>query len=41
MDKMMAAAAGLYGDAGAPVKVVVWVGNRTQAVRTFFGDPIF
>lgn len=41
MDKMMAAAAKLKGDLGAPVKVVVWVGNRPVAVRTFFGDPIF
>ena len=41
MDEMMAAVAKLKGDLGAPVKVVVWVGNRPVAVRTFFGEPIF
>lgn len=40
MEDMMAAAAE-HGQAGHPVKVVVWSGNRTQAVRTFFGDPVF
>ena len=41
MDDMMAAAAELNGNSDTPVKVVVWVGNRPGAVRTFFGDPIF
>ena len=41
MDEMMAAAAELHDNSATPVKVVVWAGKRTLAVRTFFGDPIF
>ena len=41
MDAMMARAAELYGDAGEPLKVVVWVGNQPQALQTFNGTPIF
>ena len=41
LDDMMAAAAELSGGTGRPVKVVVWQGNRVQAVRTFFGEPVF
>ncbi len=40
MEDMMAAAA-KHGRTGQPVKVVVWSGNRTKAVKTFFGDPVF
>ncbi len=41
LDEMMAATAAQYGNAGQPVKVVAWSGNRTRAVKTFFGEPIF
>jgi hypothetical protein len=41
MEELMERAAALYGDAGAPLKVVVWAGNRPHTVRTFHGAPIF
>ena len=41
INKMMNEAANLYGDGSSPIKVVVWQGNRTRAVRTFFGPPMF
>jgi hypothetical protein len=41
MDAIMARAAELYGNASEPLKVVLWAGNRMQAVRTFNGEPMF
>jgi hypothetical protein len=41
MDELMARAADLCGDSFTPIKVVVWVGNRPRAVRTFNGAPMF
>ena len=41
MDELMARAADLCGDSVTPIKVVVWVGNRPRAIRTFNGAPMF